>query len=362
MSRVSLRNVTKRYGLVLAVSEVSFEVADAEFLAILGPSGCGKTTLMRIIAGLESLDAGEVCLGDRVVNSLGPAQRNVAMAFENYGLYPHWSVFQNIAYPLWLRNVPADKINSRVAEVAKLLAIDDILPVKPATISGGAKQRVGLARALVRSPDVFLLDEPMSHVDPDFRSQMRIELKRIQRELGGTFIYVTHDQLEAMSMADRILIMRDGVIQQIGTPHEVFNRPVNEFVAGFVGDPPMNFIPTQLSDVKGEVHLALPNGGSVPMPGRYRSTLESLKDTPLVLGVRPHNIRIGQPESGEGGAKGSIYVIEPLGDYSIITIKLDTATIKVEAPPDFSGAYDQPVEICFSPEKALLFGAGGHLI
>lgn len=363
MSRVRLRGVTKRYGpSVLAVKDISFEVADAEFLAVLGPSGCGKTTTMRMIAGLEAADAGEIWLGERIVNALGPAERNVAMAFENYGLYPHWSVYQNIAYPLRLRSISAQEINTKVEKVAKLLEIDDILLLRPASISGGAKQRVGLARALVRSPEVFLLDEPMSHVDPEFRSHMRVELKRIQRELGGTFIYVTHDQLEAMSMADRILIMRDGVIQQLGTPHEVFNQPANEFVAGFVGEPPMNFLPTRLQRDNRGIHLSLPNGGFVPLPARYVGVVESLAGAELKLGIRPHNIRVGAPESGEGGAAGSIYVIEPLGDYSIVTIKLDASTVKVEASADFSGAYDQSVQITFSPEDALLFGADGELM
>lgn len=363
MSRVELRGVSKRYGKsdVLAVNDVSFVVEDSEFLAILGPSGCGKTTTMRMIAGLESADTGDIQLGGRIVNDLSPAERNVAMAFENYGLYPHWSVFGNIAYPLRLRKMPEEKVKSSVDRIADLLDIKDILSLKPSAISGGAKQRVGLARALVRRPEVFLLDEPMSHVDPDFRSQMRVELKRIQRELGGTFVYVTHDQLEAMAMADRILVMRDGVIQQIGTPHDVFNHPANEFVAGFVGEPPMNFLPARLNIDGPGARLALPNKGSVPVPSRYGKEPRVLKDSALKLGIRPHRIRIGAPSIGEGGVSGKIYVVEPLGDYAIVTVKLGESTVKVEIPGQFAGVRDQAVQLAFSAEDVVVFSAMGEV-
>lgn len=363
MSRVKVQNLTKRYGAVVAVDNISFEVADAEFLAVLGPSGCGKTSTMRVIAGLERPDTGQVWLGERVVNSLGPAERNVAMAFENYGLYPHWTVFQNISYPLRMRGVSAEEISKKVAAVVSLLKIDDLLSLRPASISGGAKQRVGLARALVRSPEVFLLDEPMSHVDPDFRSQLRVELKRVQRELGGTFIYVTHDQLEAMSMADRILVMRDGVIQQIGTPYDVFNNPASEFVAGFVGEPPMNLLPVRLQEGNSGLSLILPNGGYAQLPSRYTRMIESLRGAELKLGIRPHKIRIGAEQPAEGVIPGCVYVIEPLGDYTVVTVKVGDNTVKVEGPTGFSASPDEMVRLVFSPWECLLFNdSTGRLI
>lgn len=363
MSHVSFRDVVKRFGrTVCAVNHVSFEVEDAEFLAILGPSGCGKTTTMRMIAGLESPDSGQICLGGQVVNALGPARRNIAMAFENYGLYPHWSVFGNIAYPLRLQHVSKGEIEQRVRAVAKLLHIEDILSVKPVGLSGGAKQRVGLARALVRRPQVFLLDEPMSHVDPDFRSELRIELKRIQRELGGTFIYVTHDQLEAMSLADRILVMREGVVQQVGTPSEVFDYPKNDFVAGFVGEPPMNFLPTRLCGNGSEPKLSIPNGETVELPSRYKH-LSALPNEPdLKLGVRPHKIRVEYAPFNGRGILCTIYVIEPLGDRNIVTLKVGSCTVKVDTPGEFRGDYDQEVYMWFSPDDVLLFKSNGELL
>lgn len=358
MSRLSLRNVTKRYGLVEAVKGISFEAKDSEFVAILGPSGCGKTSTMRMIAGLEPIDGGEIYFDDRLINKLEPARRNVAMAFENYGLYPHWDCFSNIAYPLRLRGLPSDEVSRRIHEVARILQIEDLLGVRPAEISGGARQRVGLARALVREPEVFLLDEPMSHVDPDLRSQMRVELKRLHRDLGATMVYVTHDQLEAMSMADRIVVMNHGTIQQVDTPHEIYNHPVNVFVGGFVGEPPVNFLPCKPGSSNGTHELVLESGETVPLPRRYEHAVELAPHRELILGVRPHLIDISHAELESGGIRARIYVVEPLGDSTIVTVKVGERILKVETGPGFSGAIDEAVCLSFDSDAILLFDAG----
>jgi multiple sugar transport system ATP-binding protein len=363
VSSIRVQNLTKRYGRVLGVNDISFEVAQGEFLAILGPSGCGKTSTMRVIAGLETPDAGQIWLGDRVVNDLSPAERNVAMVFENYGLYPHWTVFQNIAYPLHLRGMPAVQIRGMVEKMARLVDVHALLSRKPDAIAGGARQRVGLARALVRNPEVFLLDEPMSHVDPDFRSQLRVELKRIQRETGGTFIYVTHDQLEAMSMADRIIVMRDGTIQQIGLPQAIFDRPANEFVGSFLGEPPMNFLPARITASRAGPTLVLPNAGQIALPERWRQAPGLTLGTECKLGIRPHRVSITPAASAEGVVAGRVHVVEPLGDVTIVTIKVADSVIKVEAPPPFEFRPDETVRLGFSASDILLFdGATGTLL
>ncbi|RLE58654.1 MAG: sugar ABC transporter ATP-binding protein, partial [Thermoprotei archaeon] len=233
MAKVSVKDLLKKFGNVIAVNKISFEVNDGEFVVLLGPSGCGKTTTLRLIAGLETPDGGEIWIGDKLVNDLPPKDRDVAMVFQNYALYPHMKVYDNLAFPLRLRKLPKDKIDRKVREVAKLLRIDNLLDRYPRQLSGGQQQRVALGRALVREPHVFLMDEPLSNLDAKLRVYMRAELKRLQRELGITTIYVTHDQAEAMTMADRIVVMNEGKIQQIGTPSELYYKPANLFVAGF---------------------------------------------------------------------------------------------------------------------------------
>ncbi|MBO3768814.1 MAG: ABC transporter ATP-binding protein, partial [Candidatus Brockarchaeota archaeon] len=242
MTRVVFKNVTKKYGNYIAVNNVSFEVEHKEFAVLLGPSGSGKTTILKLISGLEFPDKGEIWIGDRIVNKLPPKDRDVAMVFQNYALYPHKTVYENLAFPLKIRHVPKDEIDKRVKSIAKLLGIDRLLERKPGQLSGGEQQRVALGRALIREPKVWLLDEPLSNLDAKLRTYMRAELKKLQRELGITTIYVTHDQVEAMTLADKLIVLNEGVVQQIGSPRELYEKPANVFVATFIGSPPMNIM------------------------------------------------------------------------------------------------------------------------
>jgi len=246
MASVSIRNVWKYYGKTAAVKDLDIEITDGEFLCILGPSGCGKSSTLRMLAGLEHISAGDILFGDQRVNDLPPKERDIAMVFENYALYPHKNVYENIANSLRLGNIPKDSIEQKVTKAAKMLEIGGLLDRKPLELSGGQKQRVAIGRAIVREPQLFLFDEPIAHLDAKLRAYMRVELKILQRELGTTMVYVTHDQLEALSMADRIAVMHEGVLQQLGTPQDIYNSPVNEWVAGFVGEPPMNFIDCEI--------------------------------------------------------------------------------------------------------------------
>ena len=302
MARVVLERVVKRYGKVLAVDDLTLECAHHEFLAILGPSGCGKSSTMRMVAGLEEITEGTISIGDQVVNDLPPAARNVAMAFEHYGLYPHMSVFDNIAYPLRVARVPTEEMVRSVLDVVRMLRIEPFLERRPRALSGGVRQRVSLARALVRRPSVFLLDEPISHLEAELRNEMRIELKRLHAANDSTTIYVTHDQLEALTMADRVAIMHQGGLQQVGTPEDVYRRPANRFVATFVGEPPMNIVQASV------------NGGRVAV-GDYAleqvapGTMAAIESTAggaggtVDVGVRPDDFRLWPGRAGHRRAR-----------------------------------------------------------
>ena len=317
MARVVLESVVKRYGKVLAVDDLTLECAHHEFLGILGPSGCGKSSTMRMIAGLEEITEGTISIGDRVVNDLPPAARNVAMAFEHYGLYPHMSVFDNIAYPLRVARVPTEEMVRSVLEVVRMLRIELFLERRPRALSGGVRQRVSLARALVRRPSVFLLDEPISHLEAELRNEMRIELKRLHAANDSTTIYVTHDQLEALTMADRVAIMHQGGLQQVGTPEDVYRRPANRFVATFVGEPPMNIV--QASVRGGRVAV-----GDYALEQVAPATLTAIEAAAngaggtVDVGVRPDDFRLGGPD--EPGIAGRIRIRENLGDTTLLSV------------------------------------------
>jgi multiple sugar transport system ATP-binding protein len=255
MAEVRLEHVTKKFGNIMAVDDVNLTVKDGEFLVLLGPSGCGKTTTLRLIAGLEELSNGNIYIGNKIVNDMPPKDRNIAMVFQNYALYPHMNVYQNISFGLTMRKVPKDVIDKKVKEVAAMLGLESLLLRKPKELSGGQRQRTALSRAIVRDPQVFLMDEPLSNLDAKLRVQTRGELIKLHERLGVTTIYVTHDQTEAMTLGDRVVIMNKGLIQQIGTPKEVYDKPVNKFVAGFVGTPPMNFIDTEIVEKDGDIYL-----------------------------------------------------------------------------------------------------------
>jgi len=289
MASVTYRNVTKRFGDVVAINNLSLEVQDKEFLVLVGPSGCGKSTALRCLAGLEEITDGEILIGDHVVNDIPPKDRNIAMVFQSYALYPHMSVYDNMAFGLKLRKTPKDEINRRVQEAAKILGIETLLDRKPKQLSGGQRQRVALGRAIVREPAVFLLDEPLSNLDAKLRVQTRAELTKLHQRLGTTFIYVTHDQVEAMTMADRIAVLRDGILQQVDTPQHLYDFPANVFVAGFIGSPSMNFFSATLVGDGGD--LAVDCGSfRIKITDKIRSRLMAGPGQRVVFGIRPEDI------------------------------------------------------------------------
>ncbi len=316
MAQVTLDNVSKTYAgaAAHAVRNISLDIGDGEFVVLVGPSGCGKTTTLRMIAGLEDIDAGHIRIGGRVVNDVHPRDRDIAMVFQNYALYPHMTVAQNLGFALKMRKVPKAEIARRVAQAAATLGIEDLLDRKPRQLSGGQRQRVAVGRAIVREPQAFLFDEPLSNLDAKLRLATRAELKSLHQRLKTTTIYVTHDQEEAMTLGDRIVVMSKGLIQQVGPPLGVYRRPANRFVAAFIGSPPMNFIPGRLSAERGEMAFIedLTEPGGAPIRLRVPSTsLASHSGKPVILGLRPQAIHVGPPA---GPFEFRIRVIEPLGD------------------------------------------------
>jgi len=357
MAEVSLEQVDKFYsgGKIHAVKDLTMSVKDGEFVALLGPSGCGKSSTLRMIAGLESISRGRICIGSRVVNDLKPAERNIAMAFENYGLYPHFTSFDNIAYPLRLRGMSGTAIDEKVLEVARLLDVEGILGKRPAELGVGHKQRVSLARALVRDPEVFLLDEPISHLDAKLRSRMRGELKRLHRDLGATMIYVTHDQLEALSMAVRVAVMNLGELQQFGTPSEIYHHPTNMTVADFVGQPSINFIPCTVFSEEGDLFISIADRFKMPVPEYYRQAVLEIERRELVLGIRPEEVNVSLGQKQQEGLVGTIYVVEPLGEYSVVIVRIGDEMVRCIADPDFNATYDTPATLSVNERKILLF-------
>ena len=337
MAGVTLKNLTKTFKNVVAVNNVNLEIQDKEFLVLVGPSGCGKTTCLRMVAGLEEATSGEILIGDRLVNDVSPKDRDIAMVFQNYALYPHMSVFDNMAFGLKLRKVPKDEIKRRVQEAAQLLGLTELLDRKPKQLSGGQRQRVALGRAIVREPKVFLMDEPLSNLDAKLRVQTRAELIKLHRRLGITTIYVTHDQVEAMTMGDRIVVMRDGVVQQVDTPLGLYNKPANMFVAGFIGTPSMNFIDATLQK-NGDRYVVDAGSFKVVIPkekngGRF----ESYVGKQVVFGVRPEdmfdkNIASLVEPTEENTIKATVDVIEPMG--SIVTMYLTSGKHSMVATID----------------------------
>jgi multiple sugar transport system ATP-binding protein len=310
MAAISLREVSKRWGDFVAVQPQTLDIADGEFMVLLGPSGCGKTTTMRMIAGLEEPSGGDILIGDRRVNDDPPKDRDVAMVFQNYGLYPHMTVAENIGYPLKVRGVPRAERDRRVQEAAATVELGPLLARRPRELSGGQRQRVALARAIVRTPQVFLMDEPLSNLDAKLRVTMRAEIKHLQATLGVTTIYVTHDQIEAMTLAHRVAVMNRGEIRQLGTPEEIYDRPADLFVAGFIGSPPMNLLPGEVADG----HFMLP-GAAVPLRAR---------PGPAMLGIRPEDLAV--TAAGAGDLDGIVYASELTGDSVLITATLADGT------------------------------------
>ena len=327
MVSVKLEGLTKYFGSVRAIEDINLEMKDGEFLTLLGPSGCGKTTTLRCIAGLETPTSGKIYFDDKIVNDLSPRERNVAMVFQSYALYPHMTVYDNIAFPLKIRKATKEEIGRKVKEVAELLQIEDLLSRKPDELSGGERQRVALGRALVRKPTVFLMDEPLSNLDAKLRIYMRAELKALHRSLGITTMYVTHDQVEAMTMADRIAIFNEGKLQQVGTPEELYGSPTNIFVAGFIGSPPMNMIEGTLREDRDRVHLEAEDF-SLDLTD-LRNVLQPYIGKDVVAGIRPQDVTIYDGPV-EGGIEAKVYVIEPLGGEAIVDLHIGKSLFKVE--------------------------------
>jgi multiple sugar transport system ATP-binding protein len=315
MATVTFEHVWKKYGEVVAVNDLNLEIQDGEFMVLVGPSGCGKTTSLRMIAGLEEISQGNLRIGERTVNDLAPKDRDVAMVFQSYALYPHMTVRDNLAFGLKLRKVPKDEIKRRVDEAARTTELTNLLDRKPKQLSGGQRQRVALGRAIVREPAVFLMDEPLSNLDAKLRVATRAELARLHQRLKTTTVYVTHDQVEAMTMGDRIAVMSNGVLQQVGSPQDLYNKPVNRFVAGFIGSPSMNFLDVDV--VKDNGQTALKNGDiTLPLPDRFAASLNGT--THLTAGFRPEHLELGDVSGASAPMRATIDVVEFLGNEELL--------------------------------------------
>jgi multiple sugar transport system ATP-binding protein len=314
MAQVILKDIVKRFGKTEVVHGISLDIADKEFVTLVGPSGCGKSTVLRMVAGLEKITSGTVIIGDRIVNEIAPKDRDAAMVFQNYALYPHMNVFNNMSFGLKLSKTPKAEILERVNEAATILGLQELLHRKPHQLSGGQRQRVAMGRAIVRKPSVFLFDEPLSNLDAKLRTQMRTEIKRLHRKVQSTAIYVTHDQVEAMTLADRIVVMRDGTIEQVGQPMELFQNPINTFVAGFIGSPPMNLVPARIARIDGRLMIRFNDRLSVPVPDKEGMTIR--EETDVIMGLRTEDFTVDNGNGdfpGDWKLDGTVDVVEPLG-------------------------------------------------
>ena len=341
MASVELQNLVKRFGAYTALEGLDLSIEEGEFLVLLGPSGCGKSTTMRLVAGLEEPTEGEILIGGERVNDRPARDRDLAMVFQNYALYPHMTVGENIGYPLKVRGMGREARQRKVTEAAERVELGDLLARRPAELSGGQRQRVALARAIVRQPRLFLMDEPLSNLDAKLRTVMRAQLKHIQRELGTTTIYVTHDQVEAMTLADRVVILNNAKIQQQGTPAEIYARPANAFVAGFIGSPPMNLIRGTVSE--GRFQHA---GGQFAMVGQPKG--------PATIGIRPENLSVCAPEGAP--ITGSVYSCELLGDCVLLNVRVGEELVAAKVGPEEGRAMNERIGLSFAPAKLHLFG------
>jgi multiple sugar transport system ATP-binding protein len=343
MADISFRKVAKKFGEVGVVHDFSLEVTDREFIVFLGPSGCGKSTLLRMLAGLENITGGEIAIGGRVVNDLTPRERDIAMVFQNYALYPHMSVYGNIAFGLKRMKIEKAEIDKRVHAAAATLGLEPFLQRKSTALSGGQQQRVAIARAIVKTPGVFLFDEPLSNLDAKLRNHMRVEIARLHQRLNTTTVYVTHDQLEAMTLADRIVLLRDGVIQQVGTPREIFERPLTQFVAAFIGTPAMNFIDV---DLRGNSGLVL---------DRTRFDLDGRSK--VVAGVRPAHFRQAPPQESANIIEGMVDLIEFLGNEALISLQYAGVELGILVPAGQCPAVGDKVRMTFDADNVHVFDA-----
>ena len=356
MVAIAFNNVWKDYGGgAIAVKDLNMNIKEGEFVSLLGQSGCGKSTSLRMLAGLEHISSGEITFGDKVVNDLPPKDRDIAMVFENYALYPHKTIFDNIANPLKQAKLEVSEIERRVNDAAKLLEIDHLLNRRPQELSGGQKQRTAIGRAIVRQPQVFLFDEPIAHLDAKLRARMRSELKHLQYKLGVTTIYVTHDQLEALTMADRIAVMNDGVLQQFGTPQDIYENPANSWVATFVGEPQMSLMEMQLSGVNGD--LALTFGAStIALDQTNASRLDAAGVKDLLVGLRPDKASVSL-EALPGSLEGEVYSRQMLGADILVEVEIDKSRIRAKADTSFAGNVGTGCHISFNSQDLYFFNA-----
>jgi multiple sugar transport system ATP-binding protein len=351
MGSVVFKSVVKNFGALNVLRSLDLTVPDHKFLALLGPSGCGKTTALRLLAGLDMPTAGKVFIGERDVTRLQPRDRDIAMVFQSYALYPQMTVADNIGYPLWIRGTPEAERKAKIGEVAAILEIGHLLDRRPRQLSGGQRQRVALARAIVRDPAAFLMDEPLSNLDARLRLTMRGEIKRLCQRLSATTIYVTHDQVEALTMADLVAVMHGGELQQMAPPIEIYDRPANRFVATFVGNPPMNILPAAFGEqgvVAGGRTIALDE-----------PRLEACRRAGIVeIGLRPEDCHVAQPDA-TNALPGEIYVVEPMGNETLVNVRLEGGNVSVRAGRDFRGAVGENIGVAFDPANACFFNAAG---
>jgi multiple sugar transport system ATP-binding protein len=357
---VELRGVKKNYGQVEAIKDLDLNVERGQFCALLGPSGCGKSTLLRMIAGLEVVTKGTIYIGGVDVTQVPPAKRRIAMVFQSYALYPHMTVRQNISFSLRVAKAPKDVIERKTLEVARMLQLEELLQRKPAQLSGGQRQRVAIGRALVREPEVFLFDEPLSNLDAMLRVQMRVEIAKLHKDLSATMIYVTHDQVEAMTLADKIVVLDHGVISQIGAPMELYLQPENKFVASFIGSPTMNFVPAELRSAEGET-AALDLSGGGKMTVRTRKG-PAKKNGALELGIRPEHVGLGAAGAANASLPGTIQIIEHLGNATIMYVDTPAGQIVVQDDGDVKARTGENVGVIFDPARCHVFASNGQVL
>ena len=348
MAQVSVRKVVKAYdGDVQAVRGIDLEIADHEFVVLVGPSGCGKSTTLRMIAGLEEISAGEIWIGGDIVNDMPPRDRDIAMVFQNYALYPHMSVFDNMAFGLKLRKLPKSDIKTRVDEAARILDISPLLERKPKALSGGQRQRVAMGRAIVRQPKVFLFDEPLSNLDAKLRVQMRTEIKKVHQLVPTTTVYVTHDQVEAMTLADRVVVMNHGRIEQVGAPQELYHHPKTRFVAGFIGSPAMNFVNARVAGTPGALAIELADGQTLPIPQARQGRYAAQRDRAVVFGLRPEHLTEPREQGRFGIAplRITVDVVEPMGMETLVHFFLANEPVCARVDPQAPAAPNAPLTL-----------------
>ena len=358
MATVTLNGVRKSFGALDIIPDLHLEIADREFVVLVGPSGCGKSTALRMIAGLEETSGGTIGIGGRDVTSLRPGLRNVAMVFQNYALYPHMNVAANIGYGMKARGEPAETIEKAVAKAARIVALDKLLDRRPKELSGGQRQRVAIARALVRDPDVFLFDEPLSNLDAKLRVEMRTEIRKLHRDLQATMIYVTHDQVEAMTLADRVVVMNSGRIEQVADPMTLYARPANMFVAGFIGAPSMNFIDVMVLSGPDGPQIKLPAGGLLSLPAPFHRALAHRADQPVIMGIRPEHLM----ESGTGPAlQMTVENVETLGSHRLLIGTLAGAPFAAQVSSSYVAAEGQAAVVAPDPQHLHFFDSSTKL-